>query len=293
MKGIFIFLPAEHLPGSENTVADSASRIFNDSTEWTIDSDVYSRVVEQYGPFSIDFFASRLNAKQSVYASWQPDPEALFVDAFSRTWKEFNNFYTFPPFSLVLRCLQKVSLECYYSSHVANPTMVPEIDSNASLRSITLTKKCTQPSVQQCNVSQITQGLVPSCLSNIRTYFRSKGLSERSINILCHSWRSSTVKQYQIYYKKWLSFCGVRKENPMLYNETLVIEFLTHLFHESGKYSAINSARSALSTFLINEYGITIGNSSLVKRFLRGIFELNPPVARYCMGCKHSFEFFV
>ena len=69
----------------------------------------------------------------------------------------------------------------------------------------------------------------------------------------------------------------------MLYNETLVIEFLTHLFHEGGKYSAINSARSALSTFLINEYGITIGNSSLVKRFLKGIFELNPPVARYCM----------
>ena len=106
-----IHISAEHLPGSENTVADSASRIFNDNTEWTIDSDVYSRVVEQYGPFSIDFFASRLNAKQSVYASWQPDPEALFVDAFSRPWKEFNNFYAFPPFSLVLRCLQKVAVE--------------------------------------------------------------------------------------------------------------------------------------------------------------------------------------
>ena len=50
-----IHISAEHLPGSENTVADSASRIFNGNTEWTIDSDVYSRVVEQYGPFSIDF----------------------------------------------------------------------------------------------------------------------------------------------------------------------------------------------------------------------------------------------
>ena len=79
----------------------------------------------------------------------------------------------------------------------------------------------------------------------------------------------------------------------MLYNETLVTEFLPHLFHDGDKYSAINSARSALSTFLINKYGITIGNSSLVKRFLEGIFELNPPVARYCMGCKHSFEFFL
>ena len=101
--------------------------------------------------------------RNNLYASWQPDLEALFVDAFSSTWKEFNNFYAFPPFSLVLRCLQNVAVEkalCYYSSHVANPTMVPEIDSNASLRSTTFTKKCTQPSVQQCNVSQITQGLV-------------------------------------------------------------------------------------------------------------------------------------
>ena len=33
------------------------------------------------------------------------------MDAFSRTWKEFNNFYAFSSFSLVLRCLQKVAVE--------------------------------------------------------------------------------------------------------------------------------------------------------------------------------------
>lgn len=67
----------------------------------------------------------------------------------------------------------------------------------------------------------------------------------------------------------------------MQYNEIKVITFLTELFRNGNCYSAINSARSALSTFLINDSGITVGNSPIVKRFLKGTYELRPPVARY------------
>lgn len=56
---------------------------------------------------------------------------------------------------------------------------------------------------------------------------------------------------------------------------------MTELFTCNASYSAINTARSALSTLLVNESGITIGNSPLVKRFFKGIFELKPPLARY------------
>jgi len=65
------------------------------------------------------------------------------------------------------------------------------------------------------------------------------------------------------------------------FDETNVIEFLTLLFRSGASYNAINSARSALSTILINELGCTIGNSPIVKRFLKGVFELKPSVARY------------
>lgn len=60
-----------------------------------------------------------------------------------------------------------------------------------------------------------------------------------------------------------------------------MIEFLTELFKSGVGYSSINSARSALSTFLFNNAGTTIGNSAIVRRFTKGVFELKPPSIRY------------
>ena len=67
----------------------------------------------------------------------------------------------------------------------------------------------------------------------------------------------------------------------MLYNEVSVVEFLSYLFKNGAGYSAVNTARSALSTFLVNEYGLTVGNSIMVKRLMKGIFEIKPPLSRY------------
>lgn len=106
-----IFLSAEHLPGSTNVLADKASRVFDDNTEWSLDSSVYDQVLQEFGPFSIDLFASRLNTKHSMYVSWKPDPSALFIDAFTRDWSSYGNFYAFPPFSVILKCLHKISVE--------------------------------------------------------------------------------------------------------------------------------------------------------------------------------------
>lgn len=103
-----IHLSAEHLPGSTNILADRASRIFDDNTEWTLVSHVFSKVLDKFGSFSIDLFASRLNNKLPLYASWKPDPSALFVDAFSRDWNDFKDFFAFPPFSIILQCLRKI-----------------------------------------------------------------------------------------------------------------------------------------------------------------------------------------
>ena len=78
-----------------------------------------------------------------------------------------------------------------------------------------------------------------------------------------------------------MSFCSLKQEDPICYNETVVIEFLTALFEQKLCYSAINTARCTLSTFLVNDFGITIGASSIVKRFMKGTFELRPPMVRY------------
>jgi len=56
---------------------------------------------------------------------------------------------------------------------------------------------------------------------------------------------------------------------------------LTSLFSDGAGYSAVNTARSALSTFLRNDQGHTIGKSLHVKRFMKGVFKLRPPLPRY------------
>jgi RAB protein geranylgeranyltransferase component A len=45
-------------------------------------------------------------------------------------------------------------------------------------------------------------------------------------------------------------------------------------------YSVINTARSALST-IINVDNLPIGKHSLVKRFVRGVYNIKPSLPRY------------
>ena len=58
----------------------------------------------------VDLFASRLNKKLQNYVSWQPDPKAVAVDAFTLNWA-IQRFYAFPPFSLLTKIVQKVQEE--------------------------------------------------------------------------------------------------------------------------------------------------------------------------------------
>ena len=103
-----ISLSAEYMRGSDNTAADRLSREVRYSTEWKLDSKVFSRLCSLFGVPGMDLFATRLNFQLSRYVSWRPDPLAFRVDAFSFTWDQGCLFYAFPPFSLVGRLLRKV-----------------------------------------------------------------------------------------------------------------------------------------------------------------------------------------
>ena len=116
----------------------------------------------------------------------------------------------------------------------------------------------------------------------VRQFFASKGISGRASEIMLSSWRSSSAKQYGCFIRKWLHFCAGRQIDPLLFNELEVINFLTMLFDEGKSFSAINTARSALSAFMWdNNSGQTIGNLCSVKRLLKGMYELRPPKPRY------------
>ena len=76
-------------------------------------------------------------------------------------------------------------------------------------------------------------------------------------------------------------FCNERKINPFQPSLVDVLQFLTDLFVGGLGYSGLNTARAALSSFLMLSGVKTIGTHPLICRFLKGAFELRPPSARY------------
>ena len=105
-----IWLIASFIPGKFNVEADKLSRLLNETTEWTLDSDLFNDIVHRYPDVTVDLFASHLNHQLSRYVSWLPDPNALHCDAFTLNWSAFVA-YAFPPFNLIGRVLKKVELD--------------------------------------------------------------------------------------------------------------------------------------------------------------------------------------
>lgn len=71
-----VSVTAEYLPGHENQVADFQSHNFRDSSLWKLDSEVIATLNSQWGPFSLDLFASTLDHQLPCFFSWRPDPLA-------------------------------------------------------------------------------------------------------------------------------------------------------------------------------------------------------------------------
>ena len=102
------WLSAVHIPGKHNIDADKESRNFSDRHEWALNKDVFEGIVKLHPKLDVDLFATRLNCQLSTYCSWKPEPGSTYVDAFSIHWRNYT-FYAFPPFSLIARCVQKIT----------------------------------------------------------------------------------------------------------------------------------------------------------------------------------------
>ena len=115
-----------------------------------------------------------------------------------------------------------------------------------------------------------------------RGVYNNKGISKGAVDIIAASWKGSTRTQYQVYVRKWQRFCTERHINSMQTKIGEVLDFFTNMFKNGASYSTINSARSALSAFLIIDDGShTLGSHPVVHRFMRGIFNMRPPAPRY------------
>ena len=106
----YLWIFATYINTNENTIADRESRLKFRETEWELSAWAFQEILNTFGPFEIDLFATKANAKCAKYISWMKDPDSLTVDAFTVSWAGCN-FYAFPPFAIILRVLRKIYID--------------------------------------------------------------------------------------------------------------------------------------------------------------------------------------
>ena len=129
--------------------------------------------------------------------------------------------------------------------------------------------------------SPLTQENETNCMSIIRNSLESKGFSNAATSIILSSWRPSSKAQYDSYIKRWVLFCTQRQINTVSPPIEQGIEFLTQLYSQGLSYSAINTARSALSAIILPVNNVPFGDNPYVKRFLKGVYQTRPSLPRY------------
>ena len=119
-------------------------------------------------------------------------------------------------------------------------------------------------------------------LSIIRKTLKNGGFQDDTINIILASWRPSTKRQYKTYLQKWIQFCNKKTLNPCAAEIRPILAFLTDLYkNRKLHYSALNTARSAISTFMEMVGGKKVGEHFLIVRFMKGVFNHRPSLPRY------------
>jgi site-specific recombinase XerD len=120
----------------------------------------------------------------------------------------------------------------------------------------------------------------PDGLELIREAFRESGLTGEFTDFIMLSWREGTLKQYKTYLNKFVKFSGshVDIRKPRIKD---ILDFLFHMFQSGYSYSAINTAKSALSVFISITGHAVSRYETLTKRFMKAVFNRRPALPRY------------
>ena len=133
------------------------------------------------------------------------------------------------------------------------------------------TKSCSPPLPQ---VSLIAMPGMGGSLKN-------RGPLQQAAELVLQSWRENTRKQYNPYIKRWQLYCSERQIDSISAPIEAGVNYLAELYNTSIGYSALNTAGSALSSYVILPDGLLFGTHPLVRRFMKGVFENRPSLPRY------------
>ena len=133
-------------------------------------------------------------------------------------------------------------------------------------------------SVQPRSCSPAMEDPSSSCMASFRRRMQTTGFSGMVCDILMASWRTSTKKRYEGPWRIWAGWCGERNKCPFSTPVKDILEFLTSQFQERNlAYRKIGVYKSCISQFHHLVDGQPIGNMPIISRYMKGIFELQPP----------------
>ena len=145
-------------------------------------------------------------------------------------------------------------------------------------------ERCSlQPPVRQCPPSE--PQITTNGMQSIRSNLINSSISPEITNIIMNSWTPGTHKQYNVYLNKWTQFCLEGEINTMQPNVNDVLKFFHSLYNKELSYSTINTARSALSNYLMGAVfsgtNYTMINHHFIVRYMKGVFNSRKPSPKY------------
>ena len=170
-------------------------------------------------------------------------------------------------------------------AHVGNTSMVYRRSESVDRATAGL------PRDQRCSIQSPATGsssYAPQALSHgmqiVRSHFLNHRVPPQITDIIMSSWKQGTQKQYNVYLDKWSHFCAERQVNSLSPTVIDILRFLHTLYRQDLSYSTINTARSALSTLLMqhssyNHHCLT--THPFIIRYMKGVFNSRKPTPKY------------
>ena len=115
---------------------------------------------------------------------------------------------------------------------------------------------------------------------SVRKIISSYGISQKAEAVILASWRKNTRERYRSVLHKWEAYCSTRGTDPVHTSESIIVEFLNSLYEGGSSYHTICQARSALNSVIRLAGHNHIADHSLIARFMKGVFNLRPPLPR-------------
>ena len=114
-------LSISHIEGTFNVLADQLSRNTPLSTEWTLSSKDFQKILKLNSLIQVDLFATHHNNKLPEFVSPCPDPRSKGVNALVVPWDRWDHLYMYPPTPLISRVLNRMTQYSFKTAILVTP----------------------------------------------------------------------------------------------------------------------------------------------------------------------------